>query len=113
MIPRFSVTGAVAAALVLAVMSAGSLALEAPDAALQAPQAPQVRQAPQPPQKFAPPRTADGQPDLQGIWRVWNLARYDVEPHPASYGVPAGLGVIVDPPDGRIPYKPWALKRKK
>ena len=110
MIPRFSATGAVAAAFVLAVMSAGSLALEAPDAALQAPQAPQ---APQPPQKFAPPRTADGQPDLQGIWRVWNLARYDVEPHPASYGVPAGLGVIVDPPDGRIPYKPWALERKK
>ena len=97
MIPRFSATGAVAAAFVLAVMSAGSLALEAPDAALQAPQ------APQPPQKFAPPRTADGQPDLQGIWRGWNLARYDVEPHPASYGVPAGLGVILNPPDGRIP----------
>jgi hypothetical protein len=110
MIPRFSATGAVAAALVVAAMSAGSFALEAPDAALQALQ---VRQAPQAPQKFAPPRTADGQPDLQGIWRVWNLARYDVEPHPASYGVPAGLGVIVDPPDGRIPYKPWALERKK
>lgn len=113
MIPRFSATGAVVAAFVLAVMSAGSLALEAPDAALQTPQAPQARRAPQPTQKFAPPRTADGQPDLQGIWRVWNLARYDVEPHPASYGVPAGLGVIVDPPDGRIPYKPWALERKK
>ena len=109
MIPRFSAIGAVAAALVLAVVSASSLvARETPNAALQAPQA--RRQAPQ---KFVPPRTTDGQPDLQGIWRVWNLARYDVEPHPASYGVPAGLGVIVDPPDGRIPYKPWALERKK
>jgi hypothetical protein len=104
MIPRFSATGAIAAALMLAVMSAGSLALDTPDVALQARQAPQ---------RFVPPRTVDGQPDLQGIWRVWNLARYDVEPHPASYDVPAGLGVIVDPPDGRIPYKPWALERKK
>ena len=113
MIPRFSATGAVVAALVLAGMSAGSLALEAPDVGLQAPQARQVPQAPQAPQKFVPPRTPDGQPDLQGIWRVWNLARYDVEPHPASYGVPAGFGVIVDPPNGRIPYKPWAFERKK
>ena len=24
-------------------------------------------------------RTADGRPDLQGVWRVWNLAKYDVE----------------------------------
>ena len=114
MIPRFSATGAVAAALAFAVVSAGSLvALERPGAARETAQAPQAPQARQALQKFVPPRTADGQPDLQGIWRVWNLARYDVEPHPASYGVPAGLGVIVDPPDGRIPYKPWALERKK
>jgi hypothetical protein len=64
-------------------------------------------------QAYAPPRTADGQPDLQGVWRVWNLAKHDVEPHGASQGVPAGLGVIVDPADGLIPYKPWALARKK
>jgi hypothetical protein len=47
------------------------------------------------------------------VWRVWNLAKYDVEPHAASEGVPAGGGVIVDPADGMIPYKPWALARKK
>lgn len=64
-------------------------------------------------QAYVPPRTADGQPDLQGVWRVWNLAKHDVEPHGASQGVPAGLGVIVDPADGLIPYKPWALARKK
>src|SRR5689334_6579229 len=58
-------------------------------------------------------RTADGHPDLQGVWRVWNLAKYDVEPHGSSEGVPAGLGVIVDPADGLIPYKPWALAHKK
>jgi len=58
-------------------------------------------------------RTPDGHPDLQGVWRVWNLAKYDVEPHGSSEGVPAGLGVIVDPADGQIPYKPWALAHKK
>ncbi|OFW01220.1 MAG: hypothetical protein A3I61_08265 [Acidobacteria bacterium RIFCSPLOWO2_02_FULL_68_18] len=62
---------------------------------------------------YAPPRTADGHPDLQGVWRVWSLAPYDLEPHGASWGVPAGTGVVVDPPGGLIPYKPWALARKK
>ena len=62
---------------------------------------------------YDPPRTPDGQPDLQGAWRVWTLAKYDVEPHSASQGVPAGSGVIVDPADGLIPYKPWALAHKR
>ncbi len=62
---------------------------------------------------YVPARTSDGHPDLQGVWWVWNLARYDVEPHSASQGVPAGPGVIVDPTDGMIPYQPWALARKK
>lgn len=66
-----------------------------------------------PRQAYTPPRTPDGHPDLQGVWRVWNLAKYDVEPHVASQGVPAGFGVIVDPQDGMIPYQPWALARKK
>jgi hypothetical protein len=57
---------------------------------------------------FNPPHMPDGHPDLQGVWRVWNLAKYNVEPHGPSEGVPAGLGVIVDPADGMIPYKPWA-----
>jgi hypothetical protein len=61
---------------------------------------------------YVPARTPDGHPDLQGVWRVWNLARYDIEPHAASQGVPAGPGVIVDSPDGLIPYQPWALARK-
>ena len=62
---------------------------------------------------YTPPRTADGQPDLQGIWRVWGLAQNDLEPHAASYGVPAGTGVVVDPADGLIPYKPWARARQQ
>jgi hypothetical protein len=47
------------------------------------------------------------------VWRVWNLAKYDVEDHPASPGIPAGRGVIVDPPDGRIPYQPGARAKRE
>lgn len=60
---------------------------------------------------FTPPRTRDGVPDLQGYWRrpvganIW-----DIEEHP-NYGPrdwPAAKSLIVDPPDGRIPYQSWA-----
>ena len=94
-------TGAIAAAALVA-----ALAAFAPSSAAgQEPAAPA--------QPYAPARTPDGRPDLQGVWRVWNLARYDVEPHGASQGVPAGPGVIVDPAGGMIPYRPWALARKE
>lgn len=63
-------------------------------------------------QTYTARRTPDGHPDLQGVWRVWNLAKYDLEAHPAKPDVPAGLGYVVDPPDGRIPYQPWALKQR-
>ena len=62
---------------------------------------------------YTPPRTATGQPDLQGIWRAWNLAQHDLEDHGASPGVPAGRGFVVDPPDGKIPYRPEALEKRK
>jgi len=65
-------------------------------------------------QSYTPPKTAFGQPDLQGIWQVLNTsAAFDLEPHTATWGVPAGLGVIVDPPGGMIPYQPWAIAKKK
>src|SRR5688500_10183713 len=65
-------------------------------------------------QSYTPPRTPFGQPDLQGIWQVLNnSAAFDLEPHTATWGVPAGLGVIVDPPGGMIPYQPWAMAKKK
>jgi hypothetical protein len=57
----------------------------------------------------APARRA---PDLQGVWRAWNLAKYDLEDHGAKPGVPAGRGFVVDPADGRIPYRPEALARR-
>ena len=75
-----------------------------------------------------------GKPDLNGIWQVFNTANYDLEAHSAKAAmsmvegpvvpipnqkvvllgavgsVPAGLGVVEE---GEIPYRPWALKKKK
>lgn len=57
----------------------------------------------------AVPRAADGRPDVSGIWRVMNTAAWDLEPHAAQPGVPAGLGVVTG---GRIPYTAAALARR-
>lgn len=67
--------------------------------------------------KQAPPfsRLADGKPDMQGYWETRNFfSAFDLETHEkAEFGVPAGHGVVVDPPNGKIPYQPWALEKKK
>ena len=47
------------------------------------------------------PRTADGKPDLQGIWMVRNRAAHDLENRDAKDGVP-----------GAIPYQPWAAAKR-
>jgi hypothetical protein len=59
---------------------------------------------------YKPPRTPDGQPDLQGIWQVRNTANWDVQSHGSAYRIPAGLGVV----EGEeIPYLPWAAAKKQ
>ena len=55
------------------------------------------------------PRTADGKPNLQGIWHVRNTAAYDLQDHAAKHGMPAGKGVVEG---GEIPYQPWAAAKK-
>ena len=70
------------------------------------------------PRRYTPPRTQNGQPDLQGIWQVVNTAAWDIQDHPAQlfpgmparFGVPAGPGVVEG---NEIPYQPWALAKKK
>ena len=80
------------------------------------------------------PRTADGKPNLNGIWQTLNTANYDLEAHVARPAmamrpgpvipvpakevvalgavgsVPSGMGVVVG---GLIPYHPAALAKKK
>jgi hypothetical protein len=69
---------------------------------------------------YRAPRTADGKPNLNGIWQALNTANFDLQGHAASAGalfqlgaagaVPPGLGVV----DGEeIPYLPAALAQKK
>ena len=51
---------------------------------------------------FAPARLWDGKtPDFRGIWQVRGTAHQNVE------------RLVVDPPDGKIPYKPEALARRQ
>jgi len=61
-------------------------------------------------QVFAPPRTPDGKPNLQGIWQVLNTAAWDIQDHHAQLGVPAGQGVVEG---NEIPYQPAALAKKR
>jgi hypothetical protein len=54
-------------------------------------------------------RTADGKPNLNGIWQVVNSANWDLEAHSAEEGIPGGLSVIEG---GTIPYLPAALAKR-
>jgi hypothetical protein len=57
----------------------------------------------------AVPRTADGRPNLHGIWQVRNRAASNLEDHVARHGMPAGRSVVVG---GEIPYQPWAAAKR-
>jgi hypothetical protein len=56
------------------------------------------------------PRTADGKPDLSGIWQAVTTANWNLQAHAAEKDVPAGLGVVEG---DEIPYQPWAAAKKK
>ena len=69
---------------------------------------------------YKAPRTADGKPNLNGIWQVINTANWDLQGHAAQAGlvvemgaigaVPGGLGVVEG---NEIPYRPEAAAKKK
>src|SRR5579862_9487773 len=69
---------------------------------------------------YKAPRTADGKPDLNGIWQVLNTANWDIQGHAAAAGnlpqlgaigaIPPGLGVV----EGEeIPYRPDVAAKKQ
>ncbi len=64
------------------------------------------------------PRTPDGQPDVQGTWDAVISGSFSLVTPMAGGGrfnalatgreLPKNPSRIVDPPDGRVPYQPWA-----
>src|SRR5262245_38047071 len=71
---------------------------------------------------WPPERLADGQPDVQGLWSAVNAGSTSLT-NPVSGGADfdrRATGVearvpsrIIDPPDGQLPYQPWAAARVK
>ncbi|HSP68387.1 MAG TPA: hypothetical protein VLN48_11710 [Bryobacteraceae bacterium] len=58
-------------------------------------------------------RRSDGKPDLQGFYLPdGGGANYGLERHAANDVTPGGRGVIIDPPDGKLPMQSWAVKEK-
>lgn len=65
-------------------------------------------------------RTADGKPNLTGVWQALNTAHWDLEDHAARQGPVIALGAAYSVPEGSgfveggvIPYRPEALAKKK
>jgi hypothetical protein len=55
------------------------------------------------------PRLPDGTPDLNGYYQSdAGGANYGLEAHAENFLTPASRGVVIDPPDGRLPYQAWA-----
>ena len=93
--------------IIIRVAAAGALLLAATSAIGQAP-------------AYRAPRTADGKPDLNGIWQALNSANWDLQGHAAATGPVPSLGAVFARPPGlgvvegdEIPYLPAAATKKK
>ena len=120
---RPSVGGGIALALTATIMTAA-----AARTAAQGPPAPKnppppgwidPRNPPKEDPNFKPKRTPDGQPNIEGQWaQASDIITYSIEDPEAERAEHVALGgqrpmigrPIIDPPDGKIPYQPWALE---
>jgi hypothetical protein len=57
---------------------------------------------------YEPPRLSDGKPDLNGIWSGPAIINNDIQAAKVN-----GKSVIVDPPNGKIPYLAVAAAQQK
>ena len=64
---------------------------------------------------FSPRRTPDDKPDLQGLWRGPAAGTENIEEHPSTPDGDdeGGKSLIVDTPDRKVPYQPWAVAQRK
>ena len=64
---------------------------------------------------YKAPRTPDGVPDLQGMWGgPIGGGNDDIEEHEyVDVTTPPQESYVSDPADGKVPYNPWALARRK
>ena len=74
------------------------------------------------PRSWVPARTPDGQPDVQGSWRPVSGGTHSLDPAMSGAAefeervtgvAKRNPSLIVDPPDGHIPYQPWAAALQK
>jgi len=60
-----------------------------------------------------PPQTADGVANIQGYWDRAYTSQ-DIEEHGADgLNTQAGPSIVLDTPDRKIPYQPWAMALKQ
>jgi hypothetical protein len=62
---------------------------------------------------YTAPRTADGQPNLQGRWGgTWSGDDIEEIPQFLDITTPPWESYVSDPANGKIPYQPWALAER-
>jgi hypothetical protein len=62
---------------------------------------------------YDPPRTVDGVPDMQGIWRRRGAMHESLQAHPPTIDDAGGTSGVVDPDDGIVPIQDWAEAKRR